>query len=777
GHARAAAILASLDDEQRQAARSTEGPVLLLGGPGTGKKRVLSHHVAFLCAATTVPSRRVLVLAQTDDAAERIRARAELLLGRPLYGAWSDTFYGASQRILRAHASAIGRRPSFSILDSTEAEALVRRAARRVGMDLAQYPPGRLREAIARCKSQVSAPDAAIAEVFEMYERALAEANALDPDDVLLRAVQLLASEDAHRDRYRRRFVHVVVERLEDATRPQLELLELVAGPHGNVLAAADDDQTVVSRASSGIQPIDSFLEYYPTAKRLCLVNCYRCSKRIVQSATRLIAQNGERHLRRLVSVRRCGARVLSVLVGDESEEAALVVRCIRRLLSHQSAALRPADFAIVFRHDVQARPFEEALAKAGLPYYVSSGQRFWERREIRDLMSYLRLTIGGGDARSLARIANIPRRGIGPASVAVIGRLQKRYRISMAEAALRAAQLPRVTAERAGALCDLGRLLLDLDEAARVSSIVELIDSIVERTGYGRMLTRLSSTEEEVRRIGIDELRGVARAFPGSAKGSLSRLFAHVETTGCTPWASGSTGEDDGRAEICAGRAGHASGVGLLTFERVKGRQFRFVVMAGMEEGLLPHAHALAANDRAAIEAERRLCYTVMTRARDRLVMTRAAVRTMAGTTRARSPSQFLAEMGQSVRRLRKSGVARVGARRCPDSERECLVRSESVDSRGSTEDPELRPSLPSPSLPSAEAAARLASPEAELPATVLLVVHEGQTVLHRSYGRGVVVEAPSRDDRTPNAVATVRFASVGEKRLVVALAKLHPG
>jgi DNA helicase-2/ATP-dependent DNA helicase PcrA len=589
----------------------------------------------------------------------------------------------------------------------------VRGAARDA--DVSEYSAARLQELISLAKAARRVPEGPVGQVYAAYEAALRAANAFDADDLVRHVLELLDSDAALMAKYRRRFSHIVIDDFEDATWPSRELFARLAGPEGDVLAAADDDQAIAS-AVGAPDARAAFLASFPTARIARLARSYRSSGRITLVAARVAAKNAPAGVERAAPevMKKRGRRVVSAVFADENEEAAYVVRWLHRVARRLGAPLARA--AILYRHPVQARPFEEVLARLEVPYRVVGQPRFYERREVKDVVAYLKLTVGGGDPAALARIANVPRRGIGPASVATIAKLQHRQKCTMAEAALAAASLPRVTAQRAGALADLGRLLTDLTDGARRLSCAELIDYVVERSGYGRLLGELSRSEEETRREGIDELRGLARAIPGPAQTALATLFARVDREDQQPISGKGKGDE---------------GVQLLTFAEAKGRDFDVVFMTGLEEGLLPGARAIRMGD-VAIQADRRLFYVGITRARSRLVFTRALARTIFGRPHPGEPSRFLGEAGKRVRAFRL-GHARVGA-----------------------------------------AAPRAASEPAAEP--TLSSVREGQRVVHPTYGPGVVVRLESG----ARPMVTVAFdggaEGTREKRLALAYARLQP-
>jgi ATP-dependent DNA helicase UvrD/PcrA len=699
--ARAQAILAPLDEAQRRAVLS-HGPTLVVGGAGTGKTRLLAHRLAWLCAGEHVPPRRILCFTRSEREAEELRARAQRLLVFPLHGAWLGTFQDVCQRILRAHAHAVGRSGSFVILDEPDARTLVRRAARDEGADPDRWPAGRLQEVIAAHKVARTIPEGITAKVYRAYEQALADANAFDADDVLRHVLVLLDEDTALRAKYRRRFEHLVVDGWQDIAAPQRALVARLAGgdPPGNLLASGD------------VAP-DSFLEDFPGGRVVELGHNYRSTRRILHAAQRLLERGGALRVP-AKDTRRRGARVVAALTADEMEEAQLVVAWLLRIRGREGVPLHR--IAVLYRHPIQARPFEEALVKSGVPYQVVGGLRFYERREIKDVLAYLRLTLGGGDPQALARIANVPRRGIGPASVRTMARLVRAghgdHKTTLAEAALRAASLPRVTAQRAGALADLGRLLQDLDEAARGRTCVELIDYVVERSGYGRYLSEMSRAEEETRRQGIDELRGLARTFLGPAVEALAQFFERVALVSGALWVARGPDEAGSSFEPPRGE----EGVQLLTYAEAPGREYDVVFLTGLEEGLLPAEGA----EEAAVESDRRLVYQGMTRARNRLILTHTLSRTLFGLVRCGEPSRFLRDAGRRVRHYRMGGARR---------------RREEGEIAG------------------------------------VMAVREGQRVVHPRYGPGNVVHLEDGQK-----TVTVRFDEAGEKRLALQYARLQP-
>ena len=725
--ARALALLAPLDDDQRVLARATRGAWLGLGAAGTGKSRTLAHHLAYLVIGEEAPPRRLLVLAGSERGAELIRARAERLTGGPLHGAWFGTFRGTGQRILRAHpgAGSSGKRRALRMVSDAEARTILRKVAREADLDLERFTVRRLQDSISAAKNELRPPSTpALVDAYQRYEQALTDQGVLDADDVFLRVLRLLDEDDALLQRYRRRFEHVLVDDVEEMTPPQRALLAKLLGPSGagNLLMVGDDDEAV------GPAPDLEGLARDLGATVLPLRHAWRSSGRITYVADRLIRYNLQRLPKDVVQERKRGRRVVGVTFPDAAREAELVVRWIRRMRDRGEAHLSRT--AILYRQGVQARLFEEELVKAGLPYHVASGRRFFERREIRDLLSYLRLSVAGGDPRALARVANVPRRGIGPASVRTLARLQATWRIGMAEAALKAAELPRVTAQRAGALADLGRLLQDLDAAARTMEIAELIAYVVERAGYEQHLAELPSAEEEGRREGIDELVQLAREYVGPAITTLDQLFERVAHACALPWAGdlpGGEETDDGPDAVDDDREAaerRGEGVQLMTLRVARGREFDVVFLSGFEEGLLPHARAVQAGD-AAVETERRLAYIGVSRARVRLFLTRAVSRVLGGQRVTTAPSRFLLEAGRRVRRFHLGGGAPVEPAVSPD----------------------LGPSL--------------------------LEVTTGQRVAHDRYGAGVV-NLVEESEKGPTAV--VNFDNVGEKRLLVSLARLRP-
>lgn len=705
-------ILLPLDEEQRAAVTPMSGSVLVIGGAGTGKTRLLHRRLAYLCAVQGVPPRRILVVTPTDDAAGLTYARVQVLWGAELRGAWLGTVSSVCLRILRAYATKLGRRKSFTVLSEASVRTFVRQAAREVGMDPEAVSVSRLREALSAHKQRGTSEPFEPSAFYEAYQRALVRANAFDADDVRVDVLSLL--EHRVREKYQRRFDHVLIDDAETLRGPEVEVLRHLVSPTCQVYALSDPLRT---RATD-------WQDAFPWAERHVLARNYRSTGRILYVVSRL--------LRRVpvdvpapIATRKRGARVVCVQVGDEDEEADLVARWTARLVRREESSL--ASVAILYARHLQARVFEEALARAGLPYRAARGQRFYERREIRDVLCYLRMGMSGGDPAALACVANVPRRGIGPASVAMIARLQKRDRISLGEAALLCAELPRVTAQRAGALADLGRLLKDLGEASHRLPLAELIPFVVERTGYQSLLDELPPIEAQSRREGIGELCDLSRGFAGPATEALPQLFRRVAATGAIPWAEPDQDQDDDESQssrrLSRQRSDSSRGVRLLTLGDARGLEFKVVFLTGLEEDVLPR--------RGEVDGDRRLLYLGLTRARNRVIFTHAASRRVSGHARAAEPSRFLREVGRRVRRFRLGG-ARAEAFAQKDS---AHVLAHGADS------------------------APFSS------------VCEGAHVVHARYGQGVVL----RVDPLPGT-ADVEFEAVGKKRLLLALAHLRP-
>ena len=632
--------LAGLNPQQREAVAAVSGPVLILAGAGSGKTRVITHRIAHLVLDQGVGSSRILAVTFTNKAAEELRSRTEALLGGLALSAWLSTFHSFCVRLLRREARAAGLDPGFLIYADDDQLAAVREAMRRLDLSEKLHPPRRFLSRISARKNsaarEADAGDDLTGEVMQGYRAVLDAASALDFDDLLLRAVALLEGNPSVCAAWRERFPYLLVDEYQDTNRAQYQLVRLLAGPGGNLTVVGDEDQSIYSWRGADISNILDFEADFPGARVFRLEQNYRSSQRILDAAGALVARNERRKGKTLVAVKGVGELVRLHEAADEFEEAAWV--------TGRTAALRAKGrVAVLFRMNAQSRLIEEGLLRLRLPYLVVGGVGFYERREVRDVLAYLRLVANPRDGVAFRRIVNVPPRGIGAKTLDEIDRVARERGASAWEAAAALIDEAALPGRALVALRQFRETIETLRQeglatpgAAPRLGLRGLVERVLELSGYGTALAREDSQESQDRLENLAELIGAAADFdarePQSGlAGFLDRAALLSET-------------DRLRDDVP---------VLLMTLHAAKGLEFESVFVVGLEEGLLPHSRSLS--DAFGLEEERRLCYVGMTRARDALHLTWARSRQVFGQRRLTEKSRFLEEVPLEL--LEKSG------------------------------------------------------------------------------------------------------------------------
>jgi DNA helicase II / ATP-dependent DNA helicase PcrA len=722
GHSR---LLDGLNPEQQEAVLAVEGPVLILAGAGSGKTRVITHRIAHLVVDLGVASDQVLAVTFTNKAAGEMKARTEALLGGGALASWISTFHAFCVRVLRRESAAAGLPPGFVIYDQDDQVAAVRDALRALDLSEKLHPPRRILAKISARKNAGRAPseesfDSFGAETFasiaERYRQTLESAQAVDFDDLLLRTVTLFA-ENAHvRESYRRRFPFVLVDEYQDTNSAQYEIIRHLVGDRGNVTVVGDEDQSIYSWRGADIQNILDFEHDFPGARVFRLEQNYRSSQAILDTASALVAHNLQRKGKVLRAVRAAGAPVRLHTATDEYEEAAWVVD---RIAGERGGRGRAA---ILFRMNAQSRLFEEALLRRRIPYLVLGGVGFYERREVKDLLSYLRLVLNPQDPVALRRVLNVPPRGIGAKSAEELERTAERERIGLWDAIGLVVDEARLPARATQPLARFRELIETLREEAPRLTVKGLITRVLEATGYSAALAQEDSQESQDRLENLAELVSAAADF--DAREPESGLPGFLDRSALV------SDVDQLRDD---------APVVLMTFHAAKGLEFESVFLVGLEEGLMPHSRTLTGD--LALEEERRLCYVGMTRAMERLSLTHAQSRQVFGQRRLAEPSRFLDEIPDAA--LDRSGG----------------LRDVSYAGR-------------SMSRPQASAGAGPASPTPPPMPTGLAEIRPGMRVRHPLFGVGTVLRSDGSGDELK---VTVSFAGVGAKRLVARYAGLE--
>jgi DNA helicase-2/ATP-dependent DNA helicase PcrA len=721
-------LLEGLNPQQREAVLATEGPVLVLAGAGSGKTRVITQRIAHLVLEKDVPSEAILAVTFTNKAAGEMKERTEALLaGRPIR-TWLSTFHSLCVRILRAHADAAGLAREFVIYDEDDQLSAVRQALRALDLPEKLHPPRRILGRLSARKNAGRDPEAGepgspaeaiLARVAERYRQTLEAAHAVDFDDLLLKAGALLDAQGDIREGYRRRFRYVLVDEYQDTNRAQYELIRHLVGPGGNVTVVGDEDQSIYSWRGADIRNILDFERDFPGARVLRLEENYRSSQAILDAASALVAHNRKRKGKTLRAVRTVGEAVRLHRAVDEYQEAAWVVERLEELPS-------PRRVAVLFRTNAQSRLIEEALMRRSLRYHVVGGVGFYERREVKDLLAYLRLLLNPDDPLAFRRVVNVPPRGVGARTVDEIERLARVRGLSPWQAAAAAEGEALLPARATQPLRRFRELIETLHEQVRPLTVKGTLTRVLEATGYAAMLAEAESHESQDRLENLAELISAASDYDAREEeptlvGFLDRISLISE----------------------ADQVKEDAPVVLMTLHTAKGLEFDAIFLIGLEEGLVPHARSL--NDEAALEEERRLCYVGMTRARARLFLTWAQTRQVFGQRRMTKPSRFLSEIPRA--QLEVSGEDQ-------EWEEPVRFRREWVPDRRTA--PRSRPEV-------VPAAAALTPVE----------MRPGARVRHPLFGLGTVVRSEGVGE---DLKLTVTFAGIGAKRLVARYAGLEP-
>ncbi len=625
-------LLEGLNPQQRQAVTAPPGPVLVLAGPGSGKTRVLTHRLAYLVRERGVDPGQIMAVTFTNKAAREMISRVESLLGSRV-GVSLGTFHALCARMLRREAGHLPFGRDFVIFDEEDQRTLIRRALKSLDLDPRQVQPGRIQDAISSAKNELVGPEAYAStsyfaeitrRVYERYQRLLLDNNALDFDDLLLWAVRLLQEHGDIQQAYQRRYPHILVDEFQDTNTSQYELLRLLARPQPDLFVVGDPDQSIYRWRGADYRNVRRFQEDYPQAQVILLEQNYRSTQTILDAAMAVINRQQGRHLKRLFTDRGPGLQITYYEAYDEADEARFVVDTIANLTLAQEA--NPADCTVMYRTNAQSRPLEEAFFQAGLPYRLVGAQRFYGRREIKDLIAYLRLIQNPADEVGLLRILNTPPRGIGAKTIETLVEVAQRAKLSPARVLLDLAQ--EETSEFAGAfdgrtgtkLAAFGRSLAAWIEAAPSLTAAALMDRVLSDTGYRGHLD--DGTEEGAERWeNVLQLHAAAEEFDETGLSAFLEQVALVSDQ--------DTLTDSLNAPT------------LLTVHAAKGLEFPVVFLIGLDDGIFPHQRSFP--DAEAMAEERRLFYVGITRAQDRLYMVRAFRRAQFGVT---DPSRFLTDI-----------------------------------------------------------------------------------------------------------------------------------
>ena len=646
-----------LNPQQRAAVEHGEGPLLVLAGAGSGKTRVLTARVARLLDRG-VPARRLLAVTFTNKAAEEMRERIAELHGAEPAGLWASTFHSLAARLLRREAEHGPRDRNFTIYDRDDSLRAVKRAMEAASVDPDRWSPSSVLSRISDAKNELVGPrefgresfdlmSRRVEEIYPEYERTLRRANALDFDDLLFHCAGLLEEVDEVRERYAARFLHVLVDEYQDTNHAQYRMVRALARGHGNVCVVGDDDQSIYGWRGADLGNILDFERDFPGAEVIRLEENYRSTSSILEVANTVIAHNTARKAKELRTGRGAGEPVAVVEVADERAEARWTARRIRELGDER----RPGAFAVLYRTNAQSRPYEEALDRAGVPYQVVGGVRFYERREIKDVMAYLQLAVNPADEAAFLRVVNWPRRGIGSVTQERLDE-GRREDESLLEAAARATEIEELPTAGARSLEAFAEEVRELHVLQREAGSVEVMREVLSRFGVRAALEREEDGEERIENV--DELLAAVAEFDPSEMDEEDRADASELELFVQHVALRSPQDDHRRG----------GAVSLMTLHNAKGMEFPVVFIGGLERGLFPLSRAEGSQEE--YVEERRLFYVGVTRAMDRLFLTHAGRRWRAGSGREMTPSPFLDEIPEGPVRRRRvgSGGRRGGGR-----------------------------------------------------------------------------------------------------------------
>jgi DNA helicase-2/ATP-dependent DNA helicase PcrA len=646
--------LADLNPAQREAVLHTEGPLLVVAGAGSGKTRVLTHRVAHLIAAVGVQPNEILAITFTNKAAGEMRSRLEDLLPEVARRIWILTFHAACGRIFRREAPRLGYKTNFTIYDQADQVRLVKQCLEELERDPKRFPAKGIHEHVSAAKNQLIGPDEyrrrvdsfydqTVADAYDLYQRRLFAANAVDFDDLLMLTVDVLERFPEARERWQKAFRYVLVDEYQDTNHAQYRLLQLLAEKHRNVCVVGDPDQSIYAFRGADIRNILEFERDFGDTTTIPLEQNYRSTNTVLRAANAVISHNRERKPKNLWSELGDGEPVRVLEVEDEHAEARFVAAEIARLVDE---GVNGSEIAVFYRTNAQSRVLEDILVRNEIPYQVIGGPRFYERAEVKDLIAYLQVIDNPFDAVSLQRIANRPRRGIGDASLARLQTYADARGLSLwetlefpEEAGLGPAQVRAVAALRT--------LLQSLQAGALELAVDELVERTLDRSGYLAALEAERTIEAQGRIENLQELVGVAQEYQATApEPNLSTFLQEISLF---------SDQDAIRDQ--------QSLVTLMTLHNAKGLEFRAVFMIGMEEGVFPHSRSLEENS---LEEERRLAYVGMTRARQLLTLTHASARALYGNRNYNLPSRFIDELPQEEihrERLRPSSWSGYGS------------------------------------------------------------------------------------------------------------------
>ena len=736
------ALLDDLNPQQRRAVTAGDGQVLVLAGPGSGKTRVLTRRLAYLVERRGVPAYDIIAVTFTNKAAREMESRVVNMVQQSLEGIWLGTFHAMCARMLRRESNYLPFKSNFVIFDADDQLSLVKRAIRELNIDDKTHRPAGIHAAISSAKNDLLTPDdipirtyrdEVVKRVYTRYQQMLAASNAVDFDDLLMLAARLLQENPGVAERYARRFQHVLVDEFQDTNLAQYELLKQLSSYHKNIFVVGDEDQSIYRWRGADYRNVQRFESDFKGCEVILLEQNYRSTQNVLDAARQVIDRNRNRTPKHLFTERGTGSKLVQYTAVDDVAEAAYVVDTITQYLS--SGRAKPNDFAVMYRTNAQSRLIEEAMIHARLPYRLVGALRFYGRREVKDMIAFLRLVENPSDEISLLRVIGVPPRGIGEKSITALQSTAFRAGVSMGDVLLdlgRQGEDSLYWAEMGRAatlLADFGAMLANWVAAREQTSLINLFDRIIRDTGYEPYIND-QSDEGNDRWDNIQELRRLAYDYLDKGLTEFLQNLALVSDQDTLP------AESDQPPQAQQGA------VTLLTLHAAKGLEFNQVFILGLDEGLLPHSRSR--DDPEEMEEERRLFYVGMTRAKNQLYLLRSERRSSYGSWEYSEPSRFLSDIAEE------------------------LVTSQGKRS-GSTRDSHLG-DMRWTTTGISTMRSKLQQPKVEVRETKY---KPGMRVRNATWGEGLVLE--SKVDSDGEETVDVHFETVGFKRVLASLANLQ--
>lgn len=734
-----------LNKEQLDAVQTINGPMLILAGAGSGKTKVLTCRIAHLLQQGVRPY-RILAITFTNKAAAEMRERVDRMAGAAARDVWLFTFHAFCARLLRYELENLnGYANNFAIYDTSDSKNLIKQVLKEMNLDEKRFPLQAIISNISNAKNALLLPDAyareasgyyeqQVAKIYDAYQKKLQANNAVDFDDLLLLALRLLQENPAVREKYQRKFDYLMVDEYQDTNHAQYLLTKLLAASHRNICVVGDADQSIYGWRGADIQNILDFEKDYPDAKLVKLEQNYRSTQVILDAANAVIDNNSGRKPKNLWTANGNGSEIIYYQANDERDEARYVIENMQKLQLNEGAKL--GDMAVLYRTNAQSRVFEEMLIKSGIAYTMVGGTKFYERKEIKDALAYLRLLYNPHDSLSLLRIINVPRRGIGDATLARLQEYANASGQSLFEVVTNAADVPGLASRFANKLDELSGLLFELMGEAADVPVKQLLDDVLLKTGYLEELQSSKDPQDESRVENLKEMLSVTEEFAvkcerNGEEPTLENFLADVALV----------------ADIDDAELGEDA-VTLMTLHSAKGLEFPNVFLVGMDEGIFPHSRTLMNDNEIEIEEERRLCYVGITRAEKHLFLSNARMRIVYGRPQVYKPSRFLQEVPRNLVHVIKRPVVQRPA------------MTSQVHKPTARENANWFEQHKANFFPKESSAAAGCSFRA------------GDKVMHKKWGAGTIVTAKAADD---GQEVTVAFAGGGIRSLLTKYAKLE--